>query len=86
MLIRSLLRYDAHLSLGGLWIDPVLPESWGDFNATNVDMGGSRFSFNVSPGLKLRISPKELSSTGERALHWLTLRNLTGSARRNDRR
>ncbi|WP_314192452.1 glycogen debranching N-terminal domain-containing protein [uncultured Arthrobacter sp.] len=48
MLIRSLLRYDAHLSLGGLWIDPVLPASWGDFNATNVDMGGSRFSFKVS--------------------------------------
>jgi hypothetical protein len=48
MLIRSLLRYDVHLSLGGLWIDPVLPESWGDFHATNVDMGGARFSFKVS--------------------------------------
>jgi glycogen debranching enzyme len=57
MLIRSLLRYDAHLSLGGLWIDPVLPESWGDFNATNVDMGGSRFSFKVSGS---RVEVKDL--------------------------
>jgi glycogen debranching enzyme len=36
MVMRSLLRYDAHFSLGGLWIDPVLPESWGDFHAENV--------------------------------------------------
>jgi glycogen debranching enzyme len=48
MLIRSLLRYDAHFSLGGLWIDPVLPDSWGDFQATNVALGGARFTFNVS--------------------------------------
>ncbi|MCO4251222.1 amylo-alpha-1,6-glucosidase [Pseudarthrobacter raffinosi] len=47
MLIRSLLRHDAHFSLGGLWIDPVLPETWGDFHAENVAMGEARFSFDV---------------------------------------
>jgi glycogen debranching enzyme len=48
MLIRSLLRHDAHFSLRGLWIDPVLPESWGDFHAENVALGEARFSFDVS--------------------------------------
>lgn len=48
MVMRSLLRYDAHFSLGGLWIDPVLPESWGDFHAENVALGEARFSFDVS--------------------------------------
>ncbi|MDQ1060835.1 glycogen debranching enzyme [Arthrobacter globiformis] len=48
MLMRSLLRHDAHYSLGGLWIDPVLPETWGDFHAENVAMGEARFTFDVS--------------------------------------
>jgi glycogen debranching enzyme len=48
MLFRSLLRYDAHFSLGKVWLDPVLPETWGDFEATNVALGGARFTANVS--------------------------------------
>jgi glycogen debranching enzyme len=48
MLLRSLLRYEAHVSLGGLWMDPVLPESWGDFQATNVALGGARVTIDVS--------------------------------------
>jgi glycogen debranching enzyme len=48
MLMRSLLRYDAHYSLGGLWIDPALPETWGDFHAENVAMGDARFTLDLS--------------------------------------
>lgn len=29
MLLRSLLRYEADVSEGSLWMDPALPESWG---------------------------------------------------------
>jgi glycogen debranching enzyme len=29
-LVASLMRYDTHVSLGGLWMDPALPESYGD--------------------------------------------------------
>ena len=48
LLLRSLMRYDAHVSRGGLWMDPVLPESWGDMHASNVPVGAARFTFNVS--------------------------------------
>jgi glycogen debranching enzyme len=48
MLIRSLLRFEMHASLGGLWMDPVLPASWGDLHATNATVGEARVSLDVS--------------------------------------
>jgi glycogen debranching enzyme len=48
MLLRSLLRYEAHVSLGGLWMDPVLPESWGGMHGTNAPVGTARVSVDIS--------------------------------------
>jgi glycogen debranching enzyme len=48
MLLRSLLRYDADVSLGGLWIDPALPEAWGNLHATNTPVGEARITVDVS--------------------------------------
>ncbi|NKX56250.1 amylo-alpha-1,6-glucosidase [Arthrobacter mobilis] len=48
MLLRSMLRYEAHLSHGGLWMDPVLPDSWGYLHAPNVPLGPARITINVS--------------------------------------
>ena len=48
MLLRSLLRYEAHVSLGGLWMDPVLPESWGGMHGTNAPVGTARVTVNIS--------------------------------------
>lgn len=39
ILITSLMRYDAHVSRGGFWMDPVLPESYGDLHITNAPIG-----------------------------------------------
>lgn len=41
------MRFDAHVSRGGLWMDPVLPESYGDLHVTNVPMAGGRISIVV---------------------------------------
>jgi glycogen debranching enzyme len=48
MLIRSLLRYEAHVSLGALWMDPVLPETWGNLHTTNLPVGGARVTIDVA--------------------------------------
>jgi glycogen debranching enzyme len=48
MMLRSLLRYEAHVSLGGLWMDPVLPESWGAMHASNVPVGAARVTVDIS--------------------------------------
>jgi glycogen debranching enzyme len=48
MLLRSLLRHDVHASLGTLWMDPVLPESWGSLHSTNLPVGGGRVTIDVS--------------------------------------
>jgi hypothetical protein len=47
MLITSLMRYDAHVSRGGFWMDPVLPESYGDVHLTNAPIAGSRMSIDI---------------------------------------
>lgn len=39
LLVTSLMRYDAHVSRGGLWLDPVLPEAYGDLHITNAPHG-----------------------------------------------
>jgi glycogen debranching enzyme len=48
LLVTSLMRYDAHVSLGGLWLDPVLPESYGDLHITNAPMGAGRITIEIS--------------------------------------
>ncbi|MFJ5697232.1 glycogen debranching N-terminal domain-containing protein [Arthrobacter sp. NPDC093139] len=48
MLIRSLLRYEADVALGVLWMDPALPESWGGLHTTNLPVGGARVTLDVS--------------------------------------
>lgn len=48
MMLRSLLRFEAHVSLGGLWMDPVLPESWGIMHATNVPVGAARVTVDIA--------------------------------------
>jgi hypothetical protein len=39
-LVASLMRYETHVSHGSLWLDPVLPESYGDLHLTNAPMAG----------------------------------------------
>ncbi|GAA1256499.1 amylo-alpha-1,6-glucosidase [Arthrobacter pascens] len=48
MLVTSLMRYDAHISRGGFWLDPVLPESYGDLHITNAPMGGGRITIDIA--------------------------------------
>ena len=48
MLVTSLMRYDAHVSRGGLWMDPVLPESYGDLHITNAPMAGGRITIDIT--------------------------------------
>jgi glycogen debranching enzyme len=48
MIMRSLLRYEAHVSRGAVWMDPVLPESWGSLHTTNLPVGGARVTLDVS--------------------------------------
>jgi glycogen debranching enzyme len=48
MLLRSLLRYDADVSLGGLWMHPEWPEAWGRLHASNAPVGDARVTVDVS--------------------------------------
>jgi hypothetical protein len=62
--VAGLMRYDTHVSLGGLWMDPVLPESYGDLHITNAPLGEGRVTIDIAnsvptvqglpPGLELR--------------------------------
>ncbi|MDF2052282.1 glycogen debranching N-terminal domain-containing protein [Arthrobacter sp. Cr_A7] len=47
-LITSLMRYDAHVSRGGFWMDPALPESFGDLHISNAPMAGSRITIDIA--------------------------------------
>jgi hypothetical protein len=42
------MRYDADVSKGGLFMDPVLPESYGDVHISNAPMAGSRITIDVA--------------------------------------
>ena len=46
-LVTSLMRYDTHVSRGGFWLDPVLPESYGDLHISNAPIGGGRITIDV---------------------------------------
>jgi glycogen debranching enzyme len=48
LLVTSLMNYDADVSRGGLWMDPVLPESYGDVHISNAPMAGSRITIDVT--------------------------------------
>jgi glycogen debranching enzyme len=47
-LMRTLLRYDPHVSLNGMWLDPALPEAWGRVRAANLPIGGGRITIDVT--------------------------------------
>jgi glycogen debranching enzyme len=47
-LITSLMRYDAHVSRGGFWMDPALPPSYGDLHITNAPMAGGRVTIDIA--------------------------------------
>ncbi|MFP3462761.1 glycogen debranching N-terminal domain-containing protein [Arthrobacter globiformis] len=47
LLITSLMRYDAHISRGGMWMDPVLPKAYGDVHISNAPMGPGRITIDV---------------------------------------
>ncbi|BCW52108.1 glycogen debranching N-terminal domain-containing protein [Arthrobacter sp. StoSoilB13] len=46
-LVMGLMRYDAHISLGGVWLDPVLPPSFGDLHIGNAPMGSDRITIDI---------------------------------------
>ncbi|MCX2749820.1 amylo-alpha-1,6-glucosidase [Arthrobacter sp. MI7-26] len=48
LLVTSLMRYDTHVSRGGLWMDPVLPESYGDLHITNAPLAGGRITIDIT--------------------------------------
>ncbi len=48
MLITSLMRYDAHVSRGGFWMDPALPESYGNLHITNAPLAGGRITIDIT--------------------------------------
>jgi glycogen debranching enzyme len=48
MLVTSLMRYDAHVSRGGVWMDPVLPEAYGDLHITNAPLAGGRITIDIT--------------------------------------
>ncbi|WP_336715649.1 amylo-alpha-1,6-glucosidase [Arthrobacter sp. USHLN218] len=47
-LVKNLMRYDPHVAAGGLWMDPALPESYGDLHITNAPMAGGRITIDIS--------------------------------------
>ena len=46
-LMTSLLGYDVHVSRGGLWMDPVLPDSFGKLHVTNAPAAGGRVTVDA---------------------------------------
>lgn len=47
-LVASLMRYDAHVSHGGFWMDPQLPASYGDLHITNAPMAGGWVTIDIA--------------------------------------
>ncbi|MBU8865650.1 amylo-alpha-1,6-glucosidase [Paenarthrobacter aromaticivorans] len=48
LLLKSLMGYYADVARGSLWMDPVLPESYGGLHITNAPMAGSRITIDIS--------------------------------------
>ncbi|WP_353713221.1 glycogen debranching N-terminal domain-containing protein [Arthrobacter sp. K5] len=47
-LVTSLMRYDPVVSAGGVWMDPALPESFGDLHISNAPLGGGRITIDIA--------------------------------------
>lgn len=47
-LVTSLMRYDAHVSRGGFWMDPALPPEYGDLHITNAPVGSGRMTIDIT--------------------------------------
>jgi glycogen debranching enzyme len=47
-LVTNLMRYEVHVSRGGLWMDPVLPKSFGDLHITNAPLASGRISLDIT--------------------------------------
>lgn len=54
MLIKTLMGYYADVARGGLWMDPAIPESYGDLHITNAPMADGRITIDIS-GSKVRV-------------------------------
>jgi glycogen debranching enzyme len=50
MLITCLMRYDAYVSRGGFWMDPALPQSFGNLHITNAPLAGGRITIDITGG------------------------------------
>lgn len=48
LLLTSLMRYDAHVSRGGVWLDPALPKEYGDLQISNAPLAGERVTINIT--------------------------------------
>ncbi len=46
-LVRMMLRFDPCLSTGKLYLDPVLPEQWGEIELGNISLGQGRVSITA---------------------------------------
>jgi hypothetical protein len=43
--------YYADVARGGLWLDPVLPASYGDLHITNAPMASGRISLDIADSI-----------------------------------
>ena len=48
VLIKSLMGYHADVARGSLWMNPAIPESYGDLHITNAPLGGGRITIDIS--------------------------------------
>ncbi|MDI2036441.1 amylo-alpha-1,6-glucosidase [Paenarthrobacter nitroguajacolicus] len=84
LLVTNLMRYDVHVSRRELWMDPVLPEAYGDLHITNAPVGGDRITIDIDKsGLSLQGLPEWMQfRRGHRP--WIT--ELVEEANRRPRR
>ncbi|WP_285314328.1 glycogen debranching N-terminal domain-containing protein [Pseudarthrobacter sp. fls2-241-R2A-168] len=47
-LVTTLMRYDVHVSEGSMWLDPVLPQSFGHLHITNAPTGAGPVTIDAS--------------------------------------
>ena len=43
--------YYADVARGGLWLDPVLPKSYGDLHITNAPMANAKITIDISDSI-----------------------------------
>ncbi|MGO4859731.1 amylo-alpha-1,6-glucosidase [Arthrobacter sp. 2MCAF14] len=47
-LVKSLMGYHVDVLQGGVWLDPVLPKSYGDLHLTNAPLANGRITIDIS--------------------------------------